>query len=173
MPTEAGIPATLRVLLLLITLLTGCTITPQIDKPLPPINATAPAVAQTSTGMLVVMGTPFQLKINQTVSLDAKTTLVFKAVQDDTRCPTDVSCFEEGSVRGIVEVIVDGKSHDTLSLTLFGKNRSTPASTARILDYMVHFVALDPYPKNTSPIPEADYSATFMVEPIAATATPH
>lgn len=168
-------------LLLLLMLLAGCAGGPAGQAPTPSPGATAtpmpsatpqgapsPAAAPSATPQgappaQATPGGPLTLRVGETGGA-GRLTLALLAIENDSRCPTQVSCVWEGAAEARVEVAVAGQRAEAATLTLFGHNRETDESRVEVAGYTVRFTALEPYPADPQPIAQGAYVATFAVE---------
>ncbi|HEU5090546.1 MAG TPA: hypothetical protein VFT99_23990 [Roseiflexaceae bacterium] len=112
------------------------------------------------------LGQPFQLGIGASMTV-AQVRLTFRGVSDDSRCPSERDCDEEGLVRATVGLEIAAIPHGDVALTLFGHDRETRRSQAHGGGYIVRLVAMTPYP-TTAPVgSNQSYVATFIVEQAA------
>lgn len=83
--------------------------------------------------------------------------ITMNAVVEDSRCPTEVDCVWEGDAKVKFLFTAGGKSNEiNLHTTL------TPKDTT-FDKYTIALIKLDPHPKNTEVIPQAEYKATIVV----------
>jgi len=94
----------------------------------------------------------------ESVTLSDRTTVTFRDVLGESRCPKSVVCAwaGEGSIR-----LVLTRPHTTpavVDLTTLSTVGSTPGYEVRLLE-------LDPYPEEPGPIPASEYHATLRLTP--------
>lgn len=158
-----------------LALASGATLTPPVA--LPGATPTLPAVMTpppqpTSDGrMAVTLGTPFTLRAGEralvTDSAD-QFGIQFYAVSKDSRCPKSVTCVWAGE--GTVQITFEqgGILHPpVLELTT-----TPPRNTKTIEGYVVMLSSLEPYPATTTPIPQSEYAATFVIAAADASPSP-
>jgi hypothetical protein len=106
-----------------------------------------------------VIGQPFTLKINQTMTIEPSGIQVtFANVTEDSRCPSDVQCFWAGQVSVVVNVTAQNAS--SLELTLSGGQ----SEAISFDNYLIRLVDVQPYPVSTKEISLSDYIATLVVD---------
>ena len=106
--------------------------------------------------------TQFQLKVNQTFSLESDGIKVkFLNVTADSRCPSDVTCIWQGEVKVLANIIENNKDQGNFILT----SRAGQQDLAvQVFDkYSIHVVKVDPYPSNGKKISLSDYLVTFAI----------
>jgi hypothetical protein len=106
-----------------------------------------------------VAGTPFNVKVGSTVTLDDGLRIRFDAVRADSRCPLDAQCIRAGEAIVAVSLVTSkGGNPDRRELR-------TDAAGSRITyaDHGIELTALAPYPRSTLTIDPGDYVATFVV----------
>lgn len=119
------------------------------------IPATFADVMQTSD----VNSNQFQLKVNQTASLESDTVKVkFLNVISDSRCPTDVTCVWEGEAKIAVNIIKDGQDLGDFNLT----NRA--GQNNQVFDgHRIQITKIDPSPISDKKIALSDYVVTLTI----------
>ena len=168
------------ILLLLLVLLAGCAAGGggQPLSPTTPPSATATAIIPTATEQrpapsptagAAELDTALPLRVGETAAV-GPVALTLRAIENDSRCPTQVSCVWEGAAEALIQVTAAGQGPETTTLTLYGQNRETEESSVQVAGYIVRFTALEPYPAQPQPIPQGDYIATFVVEEARSTA---
>ncbi|MHA1966513.1 MAG: hypothetical protein ACW964_01800 [Candidatus Hodarchaeales archaeon] len=102
--------------------------------------------------------TEISLYIGETVIInDHGITLKFVDVLDDSRCPSDVECFWEGTVSLIINIQYNSQNLGNYILN------SSNLHKASFMGYFVRLKVLEPYPISTEIIPKSSYHATFLV----------
>ena len=111
-------------------------------------------MTQTSVGQ-----NQFQLKVNQTASLESDTIKVkFLNVTSDSRCPTDVTCVWEGEAKIVVNIIKDGQDLGNFNLT------SRAGQNNKAFDgHQIQVTKIEPSPTSGKKIPVSDYIITFSI----------
>ena len=101
----------------------------------------------------------FQLKVNQTESLESDTIKVkFLNVTSDSRCPTDVTCVWEGEAKIVVNIIKNGQDLGDFNLT------SRAGQNNQAFDgHQIQITKIDPNPISNKKIPLSDYIVTFII----------
>jgi hypothetical protein len=108
------------------------------------------------------LGRSFTLKAGRQVTLQGgKLRIKFAAVEEDSRCPSDVTCVWAGNASVRLEVSAGGK--DNQNLTLSTGHGATFVSERQYHGYKVRLVGLNPYPRSTQHIAPGDYIATLLV----------
>jgi hypothetical protein len=173
----------LHILILLLALLAGCAAggesgLPPSPSPTAPQSATAtplpswtpqsPTPSPAAHG--AALGAPIPLRVGETAGI-GPVSLTLTAIENDSRCPTQVSCAWEGAAEALIEVTVAGQGAEAATLTLYGQNRETDESRVQVAGYSVRLTALDPYPDEPQPISQGDYVATFVVEEVRSAYT--
>src|SRR5688500_9815148 len=103
----------------------------------------------------------FTLAPGQTATVnDAKISLTFERVTDDSRCPVDVTCIWEGDAVVHVQVKTDTDEVTRELHTQGGEPRTRKAPAGQ---YVITLVKLEPAPRSTAPIDPAAYRATLVV----------
>jgi hypothetical protein len=108
------------------------------------------------------LGEPFQLHVGERAVLEAIDLDVrFLEVASDSRCPSNalILCVWQGDAAVVVETSPIGADaqHHTLHTTLDPK-------AVRLGSVRLTLQSLDPYPKETTPLPSEAYVATLVVE---------
>ena len=118
--------------------------------------------SNSSAKQVVRLGRSFTLKAGRQVTLQGgKLRIKFAAVEEDSRCPSDVTCVWAGNASVRLEVSARGK--DNQNLTLSTGHGATFVSEREYHGYKVRLVALNPYPRSTQHIAPGDYVATLLV----------
>lgn len=120
------------------------------------------AFADTKESVPSINKTQFQLKVNQTSSLESDNIKVkFLNVTEDSRCPAGVTCIWEGQVKIIVNIIKNDKSLGNFVLT---SRAGQPDMAIQTFDeHSIQLVKVEPYPTNGKKISLSDYVATFII----------
>lgn len=108
-----------------------------------------------------VLGEQFQLKLNQTVSIESENIMVrFVKVVEDSRCPADVVCVWEGQVKILVDVNRDQDHTNSFNLT----SRAGESFNIEVFDgYSMSLLKVEPYPESSKTIEPSEYIATLTV----------
>ena len=118
------------------------------------------ACDDTSTGPSVAIGSEFQLRPSESVSVEnTDAELRFDVVTSDSRCPADAICVWQGDATAVFSVQLGGGS-SSLTLHTTGEGRQASAS-----GFTLTLVRLDPYPYASRPISPSDYRALLRVDP--------
>jgi hypothetical protein len=120
------------------------------------------AFADTKESVPSIKGAQFQLKVNQTTSLESDSIKVkFLNVTADSRCPYDVTCIWQGEVKIFVNIIKNNKALDDFSLTSRDGDKDL---AIQVFDgYSIQVVKIEPYPTSGKKISFSDYVATFVI----------
>jgi len=119
-----------------------------------PGGTPAPGVPQTR------LEEEFDLRIGASATVSGEPLAVtFEALLEDSRCPTSVTCIREGE--GIIRVRLRVSGKESGTLTLHTQVDSLREGTFE--NYRVRFVRLLPVPRDTVPVPAAEYVATLTV----------
>lgn len=118
---------------------------------------------QSGTVIHASLDSPIQLRINQGAIIDAENLQVqFLTVSEDSRCPSDVVCIQQGQVTVVLNVAKrDRNLRDSLALT----KRAAQENLARkgFAGYVVQLLDVSPYPKTTQKLEPAAYRITLVV----------
>ncbi len=108
------------------------------------------------------LGIRFQLKINQTAFIESENIRVtFFNVSEDSRCPADAVCIQEGQVTLQVNIIKSEQDLGNFDLTI---RAGDEALAAKNFDgYFVHLADVQPYPRGSEPTKPSDYVVTLLV----------
>jgi starvation-inducible outer membrane lipoprotein len=121
-------------------------------------NGGLAASGPTSTDVVAV-DRDFDLKHGQTARLDGTgVTVSFVGVPEDSRCPVDVQCVWAGN--GAVSLVVTDETGGKTTVIL---NTMLSPRSVRVSGYEIGLTGLRPDPKQSSPIPLANYVATLRV----------
>ncbi len=121
------------------------------------------ACSKSETDMVLQLGTPFTIKVNQTAELESdglKITLL--EISEDSRCPINASCIWAGRIVADFKVEKDGEE-------LFKRLADNPEGNPTLSDqfeafgHLVKFVQVAPQ-REGDPIPQADYVLKIEVE---------
>jgi hypothetical protein len=105
------------------------------------------------------IGEEFDLQYGQTVQIQNKNfTINFKAVAEDSRCPTNVCCKWEGNAKIILHVLQQDTSLNTTlepkTITFEGENE---------IHLTVRLISVSPYPITDEQIKLEDYRIRLVV----------
>jgi hypothetical protein len=119
------------------------------------------ACDDTTTGPSVAIGSEFQLRPSESVSVEnTDVELRFEVVTSDSRCPADAICVWQGDATAVFSARQSGGSSSSLTLHTTGEDRRASASGLTLT-----LVRLDPYPYASRPISPSDYRALLRVDP--------
>ena len=103
----------------------------------------------------------FTLAPGQTATVnDARISLTFERVSEDSRCPVDVTCIWEGDAVVVVKVKTET---DEVTRELHTQGAEPRSKKAPAGQFVVTLVKLEPAPRSTAPIDPAAYRATLIV----------
>jgi hypothetical protein len=103
---------------------------------------------------------PFQLRMNQTAFIDSLS-IGFVAVNEDSRCPSDVICIWEG--QATINVNVRSPNINPSNFNLTSRGGESNLSVKDFHDFSMRLLEIAPYPKSTGHIGTSDYLATLVV----------
>lgn len=109
----------------------------------------------------------FQLNVQQTVEIEPeRLQLCLVRVVEDSRCPVNAICLDPGRARIVISLIADGNKISQHELTL--ERGQETSARAYFRNYLVEFIALEPYPGTPAAVAQGDtpnYIATLAVSP--------
>ena len=82
----------------------------------------------------------------------------FIEVTEDSRCPEGTNCIWAGVAKVKIQLRKNGKT------AVFELNTNQRDRSATFGGYELKLSKLTPYPKASSPVPRASYSATFVID---------
>jgi hypothetical protein len=107
-------------------------------------------------------GTQFQFRIGEVASINSgEVELKLLEVAEDSRCPSDLKCFEAGQIQITVKILVD--EQDLGNLNLSNNASRKDLAIKRFDNYVIEFVKAQPYPKSNQKIELSDYVVTLRV----------
>ena len=110
----------------------------------------------------VHVGEEFSLKVGQELAIEGERLRVkFVGVEEDSRCPSDVTCIWAGNAKLLLEVVSGKKCPEKLRLNTHGSAQG--ADEGKLGSLKVKLVKLDPYPRSNQRIAPGDYRATLVV----------
>ena len=120
------------------------------------------AFADTKESVPSIKGAQFQLKVNQTTSLESDSIKVkFLNVTADSRCPSDVTCVWQGEIKIFVNIFKNNQALGDFSLTSRAGDKNL---ATQVFDgYSIQVVKVEPYPTSGKKISLSDYVATFVI----------
>lgn len=163
------------IVVVLLTLLAGCAGGGEVSQPLVPSpspssatqpprpSTTLPSTVPTPTAAEVSPSAPLALRVGEAATV-GEITLTLTAIENDSRCPTRVSCVWEGAAEAVIAVQIAGQAGETARLTIYGQNREAEESRLQVGGSTIRLTALEPYPAEPEPLPPEQYVATFVVE---------
>lgn len=106
-------------------------------------------------------GREFRLKVGRQVSVKGtKLRLRFVAVENDSRCPKDVTCVWAGNAAVQLQL---GTGRGSKTVTLNTSRSPSFVGETEYQGYKVNLVDLSPYPRSDRKIGPRDYTATLLV----------
>jgi hypothetical protein len=110
----------------------------------------------------VRLNRPFSLRAGQQVTLKGQRLRIkFVAVEEDSRCPANVTCVWAGNA--VVRLELSTSRSDRKSLTLNTARSSTLVGEGQHDGHRVRLLGLNPYPQSDQKIAAHDYVATLLV----------
>jgi hypothetical protein len=114
-----------------------------------------------STLDTVRLGREFKLKAGRQVTVKGtKLRIRFVAVENDSRCPSDVKCIWAGNAAVQLQL---GTGRGSKTVTLNTSKSPTFAGETEYRGHKVTLVDLSPYPRSDRKILRRDYTATLLV----------
>ena len=109
------------------------------------------------------VGREFKVRVGRAVTFKRESLrLKFASVENDSRCPKDVTCVWAGNAEVLIEVSTTGaRGKRTLRLNTNASRQS--AGEGRYRRYTVKLVGLSPYPRSGHKIEAGEYTATLLV----------
>ena len=156
---------TLTTILLLLVLVACIKEDPQEFPPAPTLT---PAPTQTSPSEYVVnLETPFTLAVGQrAVVQETELAITFESIERDGRCPSAVTCSEDGPVIIIVSLKLGENQPTTLTMNPdpeMARLSGIPPNTFNYEGYGIELTAVEPYPVQPEDNENLPYTATFIV----------
>lgn len=109
----------------------------------------------------VRLGGGFKLKAGRQVTVKGtKLRIRFVAVENDSRCPSDVTCVWAGNAAVQLQL---GTGRGSKTVTLNTSKSPSFAGEIEYRGYRVKLVDLSPYPRSDRKIAQRDYTATLLV----------
>jgi hypothetical protein len=109
----------------------------------------------------VRLGREFKLKAGQQVTVKGtKLHIKFIAVENDSRCPTDVTCVWAGNAAVQLQL---GTGRNSKTVTLNTSKSPSFVGETEYRGFKVKLVDLSPYPRSNRKIARRDYTATLLV----------
>ena len=110
---------------------------------------------------VVRLSREFKLRAGQRVTLKGtRLRIKFAAVENDSRCPSDVTCVWAGNAAVQLQLSA-GRGSKTVTLNT---SRNSPfVRESEYQGYKVKLADLSPYPRSNRKIAAGDYTATLLV----------
>lgn len=116
---------------------------------------------ETATAVAPPINQPFNMQVGDSVVVDGGLQLQFVAVDNDSRCPTDVQCVTAGSA--VLSLRAQAYDRDEKSFTLeSGTDRSETIAFDNGF-YQLQLNGVEPQPISSKEIAADGYCATFTV----------
>ena len=115
--------------------------------------------ASVTTEVVAEPGTSFTLAPGETAAVkgtDARIT--FNKVQDDSRCPVDVTCVWAGDAKAEIVISRNGAADERRVLSI-----TPPNNEARVGNLRIRFVSLAPVPRQADAGTPRKYRAELVV----------
>jgi hypothetical protein len=111
------------------------------------------------------LNTQFNLRLGQVAKIKIEQLkITFLDVVEDSRCPTDINCYESGQIKIAVKVVA--KDRDLGKIDLVNNVSRENLSIQQVDKYLIKFVKADPYPESANKIRKLDYVITLTVSKI-------
>lgn len=136
-------------------------------QPAAPTTSAEPVGVAQPAGRAVAVGEQAQLAVGERVNVsEAGLTINFTQVVEDSRCPANAMCVQQG--RAVVAgELSDGAGAPTAyTLTLGGADDA--AAELKVGDYTLRAIALDPYPGTVEQVSPEAYRLTLVIEAAGA-----
>ncbi len=126
-----------------------------------PTPSTVPVTsAHAKTEQTVRLSQNFDVRVNETVAIDGESLrITFERVVEDSRCPTNTTCFWAGDA--VVRVALLGANAERGTLNLH--TLSETAAQGSFQKFRVRLVQLAPVPHDGGSVPAEQYVATLIV----------
>ncbi len=173
-PTARPVPTRASTPIALTPLATPTTraLPPTTPSARPTLTATGttsatPTPSPVAASRVVVLGQPVTLRPTIEVEVGGtSTTLIFEGIDRDSRCPTDVTCVQAGSVTALFDAW-DGRTAHRGAVTL----PSVGPATVTLGPLEVTLLAVEPAPNSRKPLQPFDYRAVVSIARPAARGT--
>lgn len=107
-------------------------------------------------------GTQFELKVDEVACINSgEVKLILRGIIQDSRCPSELNCFEAGQIQVAVKILVN--EQDLGNLNLINNLSRKDLAIRRLDNYVIEFVKAEPYPKSNQEIKASDYIITLVV----------
>lgn len=112
------------------------------------------------TGRGVILGREFKIRYGQELAVSGQDLKVKFASLADSRCPSDVDCFWEGDAKitiGVRRAKVEESDMELHTAKVMGDQEG------KYHQYVIRFVALNPYPATNVELSLSNYVATLLI----------
>lgn len=135
----------------------GATTTPAPATPAPSVGATAGG-GIAGARLSVTMGQQFPLHVGQSASVAGVSSVItFRAVRNDSRCPTGTQCVQAGNAEVVLDVAPAAGAPSSLTLN------TTPPGERTLGNGILRLISLSPAPMAGTTIDQSAYVATLCV----------
>ena len=108
---------------------------------------------------------PFVLSIDEKATIDSELIITLLGIEEDSRCPIDVTCVWEGSVKAEINLVNGQTNLGNHIIPLAVKD----ASAQTFEGYFIKMMEVEPYPVSSTPIKPSEYMVTFLVSKVKET----
>jgi hypothetical protein len=110
----------------------------------------------------VNLNSQFPLRVDQVAIVESdKLKIKFLKVEEDSRCPSGVTCVWSGQVKILVNVVKDER--DVGNIYLIIRDREEDLAVKTFDGYSIKLVEVTPYPKGTSKIEISNYIVNLVI----------
>ena len=107
----------------------------------------------------VGLDSPFVLHVDDDAIIDSEIKITFLNVEEDSRCPLDVTCVWEGTVKVEINLMRGQTNLGNHVIPLVIKD-----TDSQIFDgYFIRITEVEPFPQSNTPIKPSEYAVTFLV----------
>ena len=107
------------------------------------------------------LGREFEIRAGQRTTVKGtRLQIRFAAVENDSRCPSDVTCVWAGNAAVQLQL---GSGKRSKTVTLNTSNSPSFVGEVEYQGYKVKLIGLSPYPRSDRKIAKRDYRATLLV----------
>ena len=101
---------------------------------------------------------PIGLKLGETANIDSELTMTLLDIED-SRCPSDVVCFWQGTVTATIQLEKQGQDLGIHAISMETIEENEPTFNG----YYIRLTNVSPYPESTVSIQPTDYALTFFI----------
>lgn len=107
----------------------------------------------------IPLDTPFILGVGEKATVDSDLQITVLNIEEDSRCPIDVTCIWEGRVRAEINLMKGQKNLGNHVIPSVIEDANT-----QVFDgYFIRITEVEPYPTSSTPIMPSEYQITFLV----------